>query len=110
VHGQIIDVVGGTDLVGPYEVVVINRGKRHGLEAGNVLAIDQAGEVVRDLFRDGKQIGDTTALGTSFAPRVKLPDERSGTLLVFKTFDRVSYGLIVGASSTIHVADVVRNP
>jgi len=33
VHGRIIDVVGGTDLVGPYEVVVINRGKRHGLEA-----------------------------------------------------------------------------
>src|SRR5207244_3856078 len=31
VHGRIIDVVGGTDLVGPYEVVVINRGKRHGL-------------------------------------------------------------------------------
>jgi len=41
---------------------------------------------------------------------VKLPDERSGTMLVFKVFDRVSFGLIVGASDTIHVADVVRNP
>jgi hypothetical protein len=110
VHGHIIDVVGGTDLVGPYEVVVINRGKRHGLEPGNVLAVDQAGDVVRDLFRGGKQIGDTNGLGTSFAPRVKLPDERSGTMLVFKVFDRVSFGLIVGASDTIHVADVVRNP
>ena len=47
---------------------------------------------------------------TSFAPKVKLPDERSGTLLVFKVFDRVSFGLIVGASDTIHVADVVRSP
>jgi LysM repeat protein len=110
VHGRIIDVVGGTDLVGQYEVVVINRGKRHGLEPGNVLAVDAAGDVVRDLFRGGKQIGDTSGLGTSFAPKVKLPDERSGTLLVFKVFDRVSYGLIVGASDTIHVADVVRNP
>jgi hypothetical protein len=110
VHGRIIDVVGGTDLVGPYEVVVINRGKRHGLEPGNVLAVDQAGDVVRDLFRGGKQIGDTTGFGSSFAPRVRLPDERSGTLLVFKVFDRVSFGLIVGASDTIHVADVVRNP
>lgn len=108
VHGRIIDVVGGTDLVGQYEVVVINRGKRHGLEPGNVLAVDQAGDVVRDLYRGGRNIGSG---GTSaFAPKVKLPDERSGTVLVFKVFDRVSYGLIVGASNIIHVADVVRNP
>jgi LysM repeat protein len=110
VHGRIIDVVGGTDLVGQYDVVVINRGKRHGLEPGNVLAVDQAGDVVRDLYRGGKAIGDSNGFGTSFAPKVRLPDERTGTLLVFKVFDRVSYGLIVGASDTIHVADVVRNP
>jgi hypothetical protein len=41
---------------------------------------------------------------------VRLPDERSGTLLVFKVFDRVSYGLILAATNTIHVADIVRNP
>ncbi len=109
VHGRIIDVVGGTDLVGQYEVVVINRGKRHGLEPGNVLAIDQAGDVVRDVYRGGRTIG-SEGFGVSFAPKVRLPDERSGTLLVFKVFDRLSYGLIVGASDTIHIADVVRNP
>jgi hypothetical protein len=49
-------------------------------------------------------------MGTSLAPKVKLPDERAGTLLVFKAFDDLSYGLIVGASNTIHVADVVHNP
>ena len=110
VTGRIIDVVGGTDLVGQFAVVVINRGKRHGLEPGNVLAVDQAGEVVRDLYRNGATIGSESAFGSSFAPKVRLPDERSGTLLVFKVFDRVSYGLIVGASDTIHVQDVVRNP
>ena len=110
VHGQVIDVVGGTDLVGQFEVVVINRGKRHGLEPGSVLAIDQAGDVVRDLYRGGRQIGDTTGAGTSFAPKVRLPDERSGTMLVFKVYDRVSYGLIIGASDTIRTYDIVRNP
>ncbi|TLZ49753.1 MAG: LysM peptidoglycan-binding domain-containing protein [Gammaproteobacteria bacterium] len=108
VHGRIIDVVGGVELVGQYQVVVINRGKRHGLEAGNVLAVDQAGDVVHDLYRGGRNIGST--VGIAFAPKVRLPDERSGTLLVFKVFDRLSYGLIVGASNAIHVADVVRNP
>jgi len=42
--------------------------------------------------------------------KVQLPDERAGTLLVFRTFDRISYGLIVGASSEMHVFDYVRNP
>ena len=48
--------------------------------------------------------------GTSFAKRIKLPDERTGTLLVFKSFDRVSYALIVGATDPIKLLDVVRNP
>jgi LysM domain len=110
VRGHIIDVVGGTDLVGQFEVVVINRGKRHGLESGTVLAVNQVGDVVRDLYRGGKQIGDSNGVGTSFAPKVQLPEERTGTLLVFKVFDRVSFGLIVGASDAIHVGDVVLNP
>jgi hypothetical protein len=49
-------------------------------------------------------------MGSSLAPRVRLPNERSGTLLVFKTYPQLSFGLIVGASDTIAVGDVVRNP
>jgi LysM repeat protein len=111
VHGRIIAVVNGTDLAGQFEVVAINRGKNHGLEAGNVLAVDSAGDTIRDLYRGG---GTISSMGggtfSSFAPKVKLPDEHSGTLLVFKVYDRMSYALIVGASDTIHVRDTVRNP
>jgi LysM repeat protein len=110
VHGRIIAIVGGTDLAGQFAVVAINRGKRHGLEPGNVLAIDSAGDVVTDLYRNGASRGDAIPSTSAFAPKVKLPDERSGTLLVFKVFDRMSYGLIVGASDTVHVRDGVRNP
>jgi hypothetical protein len=94
--------------VGLYQVVVINRGKSQGVEPGTVLAVDQAGDTVPDIFRGGREIGSTG--DTTFAPKVKLPDERSGTLLVFKSFDRVSYGLIIGATDIIQVGDVVRNP
>jgi LysM domain len=110
VHGRIIAIVGGTDLAGQFAVVAINRGKRHGLEPGNVLAIDSAGEVVTDLYASGASRGDAIPAFSSFSPKVKLPDERSGTLLVFKVFDRMSYGLIVGASDTVHVRDAVRSP
>jgi LysM repeat protein len=111
VHGRILAVVGGTDLAGQYNVVAINRGARHGVEAGTVLAVDSAGDTTIDLYRGGKNIGDSTnGVGTSFAPTVRLPDERAGTALVFKVFDRVSYALIVGASDAIHTGDVVHNP
>jgi LysM repeat protein len=111
VHGRIIAVVGGTDLIGQFEVIAINRGKNHGLAAGNVLAVDSAGGTVRDLYRGGRSISTMgTGIGTSFAPIVRLPDERSGTALVFRVYDRMSYALILGASDTIHVRDVVRNP
>jgi LysM repeat protein len=110
IHGHIIAVIGGTNLIGQFEVVAINRGKRHGLVPGTMLAIDSAGEVVRDVYRNGSNIGNTSGVGSSFAPKVQLPDERVGTLLVFKVFDRVSYGLVVGASDIINRGDVVRNP
>ncbi len=111
VHGRIIDVVGGTDLVGQFYVVAINRGKRHGIEPGTVLAIDQEGEVVRDLYAGGRSIANNmNGFNTQFVPHVKLPNERAGTLLVFKTYDRISYGLIVGASNIIHIGAPVRNP
>ena len=104
VHGSIIAVVDGTDLIGQYQIVAINRGSRHGVVAGNIMAIDQAGDLVVD--RGDRSFGSKVGFGK----KVRLPEERAGTLLVFRTFDRLSYGLVVGASSEIHVADFVRNP
>jgi LysM repeat protein len=103
-EGRIISVVDGTELIGQYQVVVINRGARHGVVPGNVMAVDQVGELVRDR---GASKG---YFGNPFGKNIRLPSERAGTMLVFKTFDRISYGLIVGASTEIHVADYVRNP
>ena len=103
-QGRIISVVDGTDLIGQYQVVVINRGSRHGVVPGNVMAIDQAG----DFAVDRRDRSFTAAMG--LGKKVRLPEERAGTLLVFRTFDRLSYALVVGASSEIHVADYVRNP
>jgi LysM repeat protein len=101
-EGRIIAVMDGTELIGQYQVVVINRGKRHGVLPGNVMAVDQAGEFVTD-----RKQGYFT---NPFQKKIQLPSERAGTMMVFKTFDRISYGLIVGASTEIHVADFVRNP
>ena len=68
IEAQIIAVEGGVTQVGKFNVVMINRGDREGLQIGNVLAIYKAGEVVTDRVKGGK---------------VVLPDERAGLLMVF---------------------------
>ena len=102
VNGRIISVVDGVSLIGQYQVIVLNRGARNGLAPGDVLEVFQAGEEVRDRFA-----------GNSFLRKgevVKLPDESAGTIMVFKVYDRISYALVMEATSDIHVLDAVRNP
>ena len=41
---------------------------------------------------------------------VKLPDERVGLLMIFRTFDRVSYGLIMNSTAAVYTLDSVQTP
>ena len=100
-----MSVIDGVRLIGQYDVVIINRGKADGVDAGDVLAIDQTGGYVRDAGD-----GSSSEFGFGHGSLQRLPNERAGTLLLFKTFDHMSYGLVVGESSPARVADVVRNP
>jgi hypothetical protein len=95
VEGRIVSVVGGVTQIGQYMVVVLNRGSNNGLSNGDVLTVWQTGEKMRDRFGGGT---------------VRLPDEEAGTVMVFKTFDRISYGLVMEATQAIHIHDMVRNP
>jgi len=104
INGQIIAVADNAAQIGQYQVVVVNRGTSHGLAQGAVLAVDQQGAIVEDKLREWpwhkKAFGDT----------VQLPFERAGTLIVFKVYERMSYGLVIGARAPMRVADRVYNP
>jgi hypothetical protein len=104
-NGRIMAVANGVTVIGQYEVVVINRGARDGLVPGNVLAVFEAGDVIRDTANKG--FLSTSRLASE---KVRLPDERNGTFMVFKTFDNMSYGLIMEATNIIRVGDRVENP
>ncbi len=104
IDGRIISVVDGVSLIGQYQVVVINRGGRDGLAPGDVLDVYQSGDLVRDRFAGG--LDGTFGRGEE----VKLPDEQAGTVMVFKVYDRIGYGLVMEATSAIAVLDSVRNP
>ena len=95
IDGRIISVVGGVTQIGQYMVVVLNRGSSNGLSVGDVLTVFQTGEEVDDRFGGGT---------------VRLPEEEAGTVMIFNTYDRISYGLVMEATQAIHIHDMVRNP
>lgn len=109
VEGTIM-AVDGITVAGRYNVVTINRGSKAGLDVGSVLAIYQAGDVIRDGYSDGRSANPMNTKRGLFKRKIKLPDERAGTVLVFKTYERMSYALIMDSTHPIGVGDYVRNP
>jgi LysM repeat protein len=110
VAGRIISVVGGVSIIGQYQVVVINLGKDNGIEPGHVLAVQQSGVKVPDSGPKQPFTAWTSAFREGLAGKVRLPVEQAGLFLVFKAYDRLSYGLIVQAESPLRVGDAVGNP
>jgi hypothetical protein len=104
-NGRIIAVSDGVTIIGQYQVVVVNRGARDGLAPGNVLGVFDYGPIVRDT--DNKGFFNLNKFGSK---NVQLPSERTGTFMVFKTFDNISYGLIMEATNLIRVGDKIENP
>ena len=95
VRGQIISVFGGVSQVGQFDVVVINRGEREGMAVGNVLAIYKKGAMARD------RVANET---------IRLPSERAGLMMIFRTFEKLSYGLVMMTERPLAIEDEVRNP
>jgi hypothetical protein len=96
--GRIMSVYGSAVVnASQNQVVAINRGGRDGIESGDVLAI----------LKDGAVVVDKTDAGR---PSMKLPNERNGLLMVFKTFDRVSYALILDITDGVRVGDRLVSP
>ncbi len=95
IQGTIIAVEGGVTQVGKFNVVMVNRGEREGIKVGNVLAIYKKGELVIDRVSGGK---------------VALPDERAGLLMVFRTFKKMSLGLVLEADRQLAVGDLTLTP
>jgi hypothetical protein len=98
IDGLIIDVVGGVSQIGQYQVVVINKGTKDGLQPSDVLLVMQAKGTMRD--REAGWFGES----------VDLPDARAGELMVFRTYERVSFGLLMRAEREIAVGDKVISP
>lgn len=98
VDARIVSIYGtGVVNAAQNQVVILNKGSMDGLENGHVLAILQSG---------ARMVDKTDQALTN----IKLPDERNGLLMVFRTFDKLSYGLVLDIVSGVKVGDRLVNP
>ena len=98
IAGQIVSVYGSAvTYASENQVVVVNRGSQDGLERGHVMAI----------LKDGARLQDRT---DPARPQIKLPNERNGLLMVFRTFERLSYALVLQITDGVKVGDRIANP
>ena len=79
------------------QVVAINMGSQDGLEPGHVLSLLTKGDRIKDMTDSNRAM-------------VKLPSEVNGTAMVFRTFERVSYVLLLEIRNGVRVGDRLVNP
>jgi hypothetical protein len=91
-------------LAGQYQVVAINRGSQQGIEPGHVLRVNKSGDHIRD------HCATIAGLGTCTGHSVNLPEVQAGTLLMFRVFEHVSYGLVLNINDPIADGDRVVRP
>ena len=98
ITAHIISVYGGVTQIGTYDVVILNKGAREGLDVGHVMTVMQSGRMVDDRFA-----ADETT-------NVTLPAEAAGELMVFRVFEKTSLALIMRATRPMHVLDTAVTP
>ncbi len=97
IDGRIISVYGGVGSGGRLSIISLSRGSQDGVEIGHVLALERNRTVVQRDENDQKF-------------DVVIPAQRFGLAFVFRTFERISYALVVQSDGTVEVNDFVRTP
>ena len=93
--GRVVSLVDAISRAGRDQVVVLNVGEESGVRTGDVLAIEQrGGEVIDRRGRGGRE-------------RVTLPNIRTGVVMVFRTFEKVSYALVMESTRPVSRNDIV---
>jgi hypothetical protein len=98
VSGEIVSLLNSISKSGAFQTIAINLGNRDGVESGNILRIRRAGDVIIDPTEEDRNF------------QVKLPDEQIGTAMVIRSFEKMSYALIMEADMPVSILDYVESP
>ncbi len=89
--------------VGHYQIVALSGGSRQGLESGHVFSV----------FRPGKEVDDRVGYRWgSFDEQseIRLPEQYHAMVMVFRTFDDISYAMVLDGDNLVRSYDVLRHP
>ena len=92
---------------GTRDVIAISGGARQGIDNGTVFSIWRRGDSVVDRVRDGLDRDESL---TPHESKVRLPDEFAGHAMVFRTFDNVSYALVMSSVKPTAVGYELKHP
>ena len=95
VEGIVTANLNGSKKISKFDTVIINRGKRESLKQGDLLGVYRQSELVSDPLT-----GEAVAL----------PMERVGLVMVYRSFAKMSYGIVLSAKEDIEVGYILRNP
>ncbi|MEG2979945.1 MAG: LysM peptidoglycan-binding domain-containing protein [Stenotrophomonas sp.] len=112
VEGVDVRVLAVTDMFstgGPRDVIAISAGRAQGVDNGTVFSLWRHGSHVahRMKFPGSSRMDDSTSTG---AGRVTLPDEYAAHAMVFRTFDNVSYALVMQGVKPVRVGYSALHP
>lgn len=142
-EGHIISVLDGVSQIGQYDIVVLDRGARDGVDLGMVFGVYRGGIEARDQVKRNRKEWNwrsETPLDSSFwlgdweitgwerdrpdpnaplplhrraeraADSYIVPIARSGVVMVFRVFPRVSFALVMRANRAMHVGEMIASP
>ncbi|MEO8986197.1 MAG: LysM peptidoglycan-binding domain-containing protein [Rhodanobacter sp.] len=100
---RVIGFADALDAAGSRQVVMLSIGAYSGVENGHTFAIYEPGQTIHDDVA-------SNSWRRGVGEKVTLPDEFAGHVMVFRTFDRVSYGLVMDGLRPVHINAKLRMP
>ena len=137
VQGRVMSLTDNLAETGSYSVVSLSRGSKDGLEAGHILALYRSPNAARYSLRTSAMFGRTGPSGSdarrpyieeqlnvrtsplfsskkqtivSDAELAKIPDDRYGLVMVFRTFEHASFALVMQARLPVAIEDMFTTP
>ncbi len=135
VQGRVMSLNDNLYETGRYSVVSLSRGTKDGLEAGHILALYRSPDTARYSLRTSPMFGRSGPTGTenrrpyfeeqlnvrdgpvfsvqkplNDSDLAKLPEERYGLVMVFRTFERASFALVMQSKLPVAIDDIFTTP
>lgn len=109
-EGTIISFQGAVHMASQLDTVIIDLGKNDNLVIGDILSIQQESLQMTDEV-ERERMSFRERVSTAFKrDSLELPGKEIGTILVYRTFDDLSYGLILSSTEPAQLYNRVVSP